>query len=149
MFLNCSIWANSQVMMEQLSWSLHDTLGTVAPAANGRPDSPKRINFWKSFKWGGESFAYQKFMLHIFLYIEATQMSPFRQKSTQKIPEIGQGRVSRAVWNFSENSSILVAACFPYQCTNSDPSIPPLPEEISFIGCSFQPSLLLPTFLAL
>ena len=50
-------------------------------------------------KWGGGSFADQKIRLLIFFYIEATQTSTFRKKSTNK--------------TFLKNQFVLVSRAFP------------------------------------
>ena len=66
---------------------------------------PKRMNFWKSSEGGGGggSFSIQKFILQILdLYTGL-----FGKKLQYGFPKIWVGG-TKAVWNFSESSSVLV-----------------------------------------
>ena len=65
----------------------------------------KRMNFWKNV-------LIQKFMLQIFAIIKGYFGHEFWKKSATWFSENEGG--SKAVWNFSENSSVLGGGCFPY-----------------------------------
>ena len=69
------------------------------------------MNFRKSSKGGG-SFSIQKFILQIFAIIDDTLVMNFRKNLQYDFPK-NEGGGSKAVWNFSENSSVLVANGFP------------------------------------
>ena len=72
--------------------------------------------FRKSSKRGGGSFPIQKFILQIFAIIDDTSVMNFRKKLQHNFPKMrgGGGGVSKAVWNFSENSSVLEGVGVPY-----------------------------------
>ena len=69
------------------------------------------MNFRKSSEGGGGSFPIQKIMLQIFAIIKGTFVHEFRKKRQHDFPKM-RGE-SRAVWNFSENSSVLVWVYVP------------------------------------
>ena len=48
----------------------HLSTTCIAYLNRGRLSPPKRMNFWKHFRGAGP-FAYQKIVMHIFLYIQA------------------------------------------------------------------------------
>ena len=54
-------------------------------------------------------------MLQIFAIIDDTSVMNFRKKLQHNFPKMrGGGGGSKAVWNFSENSSVLEGECVPY-----------------------------------
>ena len=58
-------------------------------------------------------------MLQIFAIIDDTSVMNFRKKLQHNFPKMrGGGGGSKAVWNFSENSSVLEGECVPYNCYN-------------------------------
>ena len=65
------------------------------------------MNFRKSSEGGGGSFSIQKFVLQIFAIIDDTSVMNFGKKLQYDFPNM-RGGGSKAVWNFSENSSVLV-----------------------------------------
>ena len=72
---------------------------------------PNRMNVWKSSK-GGLTFSTQKFMLQILgLYIGFFGRFP---KKMHNFPNMRERGGSKAVWNFSEISSDLVAPSVPW-----------------------------------
>ena len=71
------------------------------------------MNFQKSSERGGGSFLIQKFMLQIFAIIKGTSVMNFGTNPQHDFPKM-RGGGSKAVWNFSENSSVLEGGCFPY-----------------------------------
>ena len=77
------------------------------------------MNFPKIFKGlEGRSFLIQKFSLQIFVLKKENFGHEFREKLTIYFPKKGGGGgvgvLSKAVWNFSENSSVLVNTRVPY-----------------------------------
>ena len=76
---------------------------------------PKRMNFWKSSKRGGEggSFPIQKFMLQIFAIINASSVMNSGKKAQHDFPKMRGEGGSKAVWNFSKNSSVLEMSSSP------------------------------------
>ena len=74
---------------------------------------PNWMNFRKSSKGGGGgSFSIQKFMLQIFAIIDDTSVMNFGKFLQYNFPKMSGGG-SKAVWNFSENSSVLDGVGFP------------------------------------
>ena len=71
------------------------------------------MNFRKSSKGGGGSFSIQKFKLQISAIIDDTSVMNFGKKLQYDFPKMRGGR-SKAVWNFSENSSGLELCNIPY-----------------------------------
>ena len=60
------------------------------------------------------SFSIQKFILHIFAIIDDTSVMNFGKNLQHNFPKMrGGGGGSKALWNFSENSSVLVGTGFP------------------------------------
>ena len=81
--------------------------------ALGTPTPSKTDEFSEKFHRGGGSFSIQKFMLQIFAIIDDTSVMNFRRKKLQhNFPKMRGGR-SKAVWNFSENSSVLEGVGVP------------------------------------
>ena len=68
--------------------------------------TPKRMNFRKR-----GSFSIQKFVLQIFAIIDDTSVMNFGKKLQYDFLKM-MGEGSKAVWKFSENSSVLVALGF-------------------------------------
>ena len=68
--------------------------------------------FEKIPKGGGGLFPIQKFMLQIFAIIKGTSVMSFGTNPQHDFPKM-RGGGSKAVWNFSENSSVLERGCFP------------------------------------
>ena len=62
--------------------------------------------FSEKFQRGGGSFSIQKFILQIFAIIDDTSVMNFRKKLQYNFPKMSGGG-SKAVWNFSDNSSVL------------------------------------------
>ena len=56
---------------------------------------------------GGGSFSIQKFILQIFAIIDDTSVMNFRKNLQHNFLKMRGGGGSKAVWNFSENSSVL------------------------------------------
>ena len=79
--------------------------------ALGMPTSSKTDEFSEKFQRGG-SFSIQKFILQIFAIIDDTSVMNFRKNLQHNFPKM-RGGGSKAVWNFSENSFVLVALGFP------------------------------------
>ena len=67
--------------------------------------APNRMNFRTSSKGGVGSFSIQKFMLQIFAIIDDTSVMNFGKKLQYDFPKM-RGGGSKAIWNFSENSSV-------------------------------------------
>ena len=67
----------------------------------------------------GGSFSIQKFILQIFAIIDDTLVMNFGKKLQYDFPKI-RGGGSKAVWNFSENSSVLELSGIPYQSTKNE-----------------------------
>ena len=68
--------------------------------------------FSEKFQRGGGSFSIQKFILQIFAIIDDTLVMNFRKNLQYDFPK-NEGGGPIAVWNFSENSSILEGKSFP------------------------------------
>ena len=67
---------------------------------------PNRMELSEKFQRGGGSFSIKKFMLQIFAIIDNTSVMNFEKKMQHNFPKM-RGGESKAVWNFSENSSVL------------------------------------------
>ena len=74
---------------------------------------PKRMFFRKSSKRGGGSFPIQKFILQIFAIINGTLVMNSGKNLQYNFPKTRGGGGSKAIWNFSENSSALEEVGFP------------------------------------
>ena len=78
------------------------------------PRTSETDEFSEKFQGGG-SFSIQKFMLQIFAIIDDTSVMNFRKFLQHNCPKMSGGEGgSKAVWNFSENSSVLEGECVPY-----------------------------------
>ena len=80
-------------------------------AFKGRVTLPNRKNFRKSSTGGGGgcwSFSFQKFILQILGLYKGLFPYVFRKKLQYNFPKM-RGGGSKVIWNFSENSSYLVA----------------------------------------
>ena len=77
----------------------------VLPSLKGKPTS-------EEFRRGRGSFSIQKFILQIFAIIDDTSVMNFRKKLQYNFPKMSGGG-SKAVWNFSENSSVLDVSDIP------------------------------------
>ena len=71
------------------------------------PDTSKTDDFLEK----GGSFSIRKFMLQIFAIIADTSLMNFGKKLQHDFPKMRGG--SKAVWNFSENSSVLDVSGIP------------------------------------
>ena len=71
----------------------------------------KRMNFRKSSKRGAGSFPIQKFILQFFAIINGTLVMNSGKNLQYDFPKMRGG--SKAVCNFSENSSVLVGPSVP------------------------------------
>ena len=77
------------------------------------PDTSKTDEFRKSSEGGeGGSFSIQKFILQIFAITDDTSVMNFGKNLQYDFPKMRGG--SKAVWNFSENSSVLEGVGVPY-----------------------------------
>ena len=56
----------------------------------------------------------------IFAIIDDTSVMNFRKNLQHNFPKMRGGRGSKAVWNFSENSSVMEEVGFPYRRNESD-----------------------------
>ena len=72
------------------------------------------MNFRKISKGGGGSFSFQQFMLQIFAIIADTSVLNFRKNLQLNFFENDGGGGSKAIWNFSKNSSVLEGVGVPY-----------------------------------
>ena len=79
--------------------------------------------FSEKFQRGGGSFSIQKFILQIFAIIDDTSVMNFRKNLQYNFPK-NEGGGSMAVWNFSENSSVLEGECVPKFCVSPDRAFP-------------------------
>ena len=80
----------------------------------GTPSPSKTDEFSEKFQRGGGSFSIQKFILQIFAIIDDTSVMNFGKKLQYDLLKMmGGGGGSKAVWNFSENSSVLEGVSFP------------------------------------
>ena len=78
------------------------------------PDTFKTDEFSEKFqRGGGGSFSIQKFKLQIFAIIDDTSVMNFGKNLQHNFPKMRGGEGSKAVWNFSENSSVLEGESFP------------------------------------
>ena len=82
----------------------------------GQARVPKRMNFWKSSKVEVGSFSIRKYILQI-LEFKGDFYQDFWKECNIIFRKWGGG--AKAVWNFSENSSVLVAW--------------PVPQSFSFL----------------
>ena len=73
---------------------------------SGRIRLPKRMNFRKSSKGGGGHFRFKQIILQNVLYIG--DIFDAQSQCVPKIPKMREEVLE--VWNFSENSSVLVAS---------------------------------------
>ena len=97
---------------------------------------PKQINFRESSKGGG-IFSIQKIMLQIL----DLKTGPFEHKICDKIFRKRGGGVSKAVWNFSENSSVLVAPSFPEGTIREHPGCHPSSDMTAGLSkCRQEPN---------
>ena len=74
--------------------------------------TPKRMFFRKSSKKGG-SFPIQKFILQIFAIINGTLVMNSGKNLQYNFPKTRGGGGSKAIWNFSEKTSVLVSSVVP------------------------------------
>ena len=77
---------------------------------------PKRMFFRKSSKGGGGgggSFPIQKFILQIFTIINGTLVMNSGKNLQYNFPKTRGGGGSKAIWNFSEKTSVLVFPIVP------------------------------------
>ena len=78
----------------------------------GKDGPTKTDEFLEKFQRGGGPFPIQKFMLQIFAIINASSVMYSEKKAQHDFPKM-RGGGSKAVWNFSKNSSVLVGPPFP------------------------------------
>ena len=94
--------------------------------SKGSLSLPLSMNFWKSSKGGGGVISDPKNFVAKFLAFETPIWGGhfcsknFRSKKSQHFSQKrGRGGGSKAVWNFSKKSSIMVQTGFPYDDDNT------------------------------
>ena len=83
----------------------------------GRIPLTNQMNFWKSSKKGGVIFNPKNYKINWY-FLAYASLHKCDHIYYKKIQKWGEGG-SKAVWNFSKNSSDLVAGSFPDEDTNS------------------------------
>ena len=71
----------------------------------------------------------QKFILQIFSIINGSSVMYSEKKAQYDFPNM-RGGGSKAVWNFSQNSSVLETPSFPYMHPSNVGMVYPIPTDI-------------------
>ena len=78
--------------------------------SKGRVAIKKPDEFSEKFQKGGGSFPIQKFILQIFAIINGTLVMNSGKNLQYDFPKTRGGGGSKAIWNFSEKTSVLVSS---------------------------------------